>query len=133
MQRSKRKLLSFLVSTISLTSFQLVLADTAENRLSHKEVQPAVEYTASLGICSNSTLLELSNIDQSSCETRLLNFSSVCWNQLDGLGLNYELAKDDTGKELFIAISIAYESCVRSELLRKTVREKHDSDCCENR
>ena len=115
-----------LLSLIAIV--QTGLADDAEGLLSEKEVKAAAEYTATLGICSNPTLLELAKIESSSCENRLSNYSASCWMELDRLKLNYELAKDESSQDMFIAISLAYESCLRTSLLYKIVHEKEKAD-----
>jgi hypothetical protein len=107
---------------------QTGFADDAKSHLSEKEVKVAAEYTATLGICSNSTLLELAKIESSSCENRLSNYSASCWKELDRLKLDYELAKDESSQEMFIAISLAYESCLRASLLYRIVHEQEKSD-----
>lgn len=124
----RRNMLSLVASTILLVHLQPVFAQSDGSEFRANDVKAAIEYTVALDVCSDVKLLELSGIDSSSCEARLAEFSAVCWHQLDRLKLNYELAKDDTGREQFIGISLVYESCIRAELLRKIVRAWQDSD-----
>lgn len=117
----------WLLSLLAIS--QTGVADDAVGHLSEEEVKAAAEYTATLGICSNPTLLELAKIESSSCESRLSNYSASCWMELDRLKLDYKLAKDESSQEMFIAISLAYESCLRASLLYKIVHDKEKSDC----
>lgn len=104
-----------------------VADDTVEN-FSEEEVKAAAEYTATLGMCSNPTLLELAKIESSSCESRLSKYSASCWMELDRLKLDYKFAKDESSQEMFIAISLVYESCLRASLLNRIVGEKKKLD-----
>lgn len=126
MNSAKLKLAVFI-----FLSCQAGQAQDEMTKYDESQVKAAVEEAGVLDICPDQTLLEVAEIDVGDCRSHLANLAPMCWHIIDPLVSDYEIAKDETRKEMakdrFIKIAVVYSSCLRAELLRQIVRSRRES------
>ena len=75
-------------------------------------------------ICSDQRLLENTGMNARKCQIGVSTFAEACWKIMDKLGLNYELAGNENGKERFASISDMYNHCVQAKWVTSIIKSQ---------
>lgn len=118
--------LSIALIGILVLVLQSAYARDAESSLSEAQVKSLIEDVAVIHVCSDRELLARVGRDTLKCRIGVSAFADGCWEMLDKLEPNYELAGREDDDEHTTAISDVFIHCMQAKWVTAAVKLQPD-------
>lgn len=121
------KLLALLIIAVSGGISQSGHAEEAEIVFDEKKVKRSVEEIALIYICSDQMFLKSAGIDVNRCAFDVALFAESCWDILNKVISNYEVAANEQSIGRIGDISDVFIPCVQADMLISVLRQRAKS------